>query len=325
MRNLRALLLVIALVTAALILRAEDVSTSLICACNRGTIYLIDSETGAEKAAIVTPYPYEVRSPKLIPGTRRIAYIQKAGATGKRQVFTISAAGGRSTQLTRMPHHCNALDVSPDGRTIVFSHATARPRIWKVSIGGEPVPLTKSDERAPDGTRSWGDYWPAYSPDGRIAYYRVGRIGAKIVCDIYCIDASGRFLANLTDKIALEDFPGFSVLTGVTNLTWSPDGHYVLFSFLHDDNGLKRDLFSIDLKNNHAVTNLTRNRPRLRPDSGPQSIYRFSICPAGARLIYSPHTPSPGLLSIQFFGDRIGAPQLLTTKGVYRWPSCARY
>lgn len=324
MRNLPAPLLAIALGAATLALCAQNAVTSLITACDRNTIYILDAETGAEKAAIRTPYPYEARSPKLIPGTGLIAYIQKAGVTGKRQVFTISTDGGRPTQLTHMPHNCNTLDVSPDGRAIVFSHATARPRIWKVVIGQEPVPLTEDGRSALDGSQSWGDHWPAYGPDGRIAYYRVGKIGANISCDIYCMDASGRFLANLTDRIALEDFPGFSVLTGVTDITWSPDGRYVLFLLQHDDNGPKRDLFSIDLKNNHAVTNLTRNRPRLRSDSGPQSIYRFSICPPGDRLVYSPHTPSPGLMTVRFFGDRLGAPQPLTTNGVYRWPSCSR-
>jgi Tol biopolymer transport system component len=298
------------------------VAAATFCACNGNMIYIINPDTGVQQAAITTPQPYEIRSPKLAPENGQVFYIQKAGATGKRQVFRVSISGGEPAQLTDMPQNCETLDVSPDGRTVVFSVGGTRPRLWSVAPGAEPRPLTTDRDRAPDGTESWGDLWPAVGPDGKIAYYRVGKAAGGAVCDIYCIDREGRFLANLTDRMALEEYAGFDALGGVTHVDWSADGRYVVFALLYDDNGPKRDVFAIDTHNGNGVSNLTLNRPELRDESGPQGIYMFSLCPT-SRLVYCPHIPSPGLLVVDFLGDRLGEPRPLTAGGTFRWPHCA--
>ncbi len=123
-------------------------------------------------------------------------------------------------------HRISGPQVSPDGRTVLFSVVSpdlvknARPsHIWAVSLdGGEPRQITR------EGTRNTRPRW---SPDGRrIAFASdrpsAGPPGAPASGgsqQIWLMDADGSHARQLTD-----------ILTEADGVMWSPDGRYLLFT-----------------------------------------------------------------------------------------------
>ncbi len=112
-------------------------------------------------------------------------------------------------------HRLSDPQVSPDGRTVLFSVMSpdlaqnVRPtQIWSVPLeGGEPKQWTR------DGSRNTRARW---SPDGRRIAFLSNRSGSQ---QIWLMDAGG------ADPRKLGDVP-----TEADGILWSPDGRNILFT-----------------------------------------------------------------------------------------------
>lgn len=112
-------------------------------------------------------------------------------------------------------HRISDPQVSPDGRTVLFSvmspdlQKNARPvQIWSVPIeGGEPRQITREGSR---NTR------PRWSTDGRRVAFISNRGGSQ---QVWLMDADGGDARKLTD-----------IPTDADGVLWSPDGKRLLFT-----------------------------------------------------------------------------------------------
>jgi Tol biopolymer transport system component len=102
-------------------------------------------------------------------------------------------------------------DVSPDGRTVVFSRWTGDLRqIYRVDLNsGQPLQLTYGPE----------DYEPRWSPDGHFITFT--RLGSDNIARVYIIPAEGGDTLRLTRD-------------GSCCASWSPDGSRLLYSWSNE-------------------------------------------------------------------------------------------
>ncbi|MCY1722617.1 tetratricopeptide repeat protein [Prolixibacteraceae bacterium Z1-6] len=115
-------------------------------------------------------------------------------------------------------------EISPDGKTIVFSGGKIfyenSERKWDVNIytipveGGNPTQLTQVAVELQDR-------FPCWSPDGNtIAFIRPEIIDKEFFMHIYTISKGGENLKKITDK---------SDEVSWAPIDWSPDGKYITF------------------------------------------------------------------------------------------------
>ncbi len=112
----------------------------------------------------------------------------------------------RSIRFTTTEGTWTSLDVSPDGKTIVFD---MMGDLYTIPIGGgEATPVTKGIAF---------DSHPRYSPDGKKILFSSDRSGAE---NIWWIDLEKKDTFQVT-KERDQNFP---------SATWTPDGDYIVYS-----------------------------------------------------------------------------------------------
>ncbi|HXO75620.1 MAG TPA: hypothetical protein VN824_10305, partial [Puia sp.] len=112
----------------------------------------------------------------------------------------------RSIRFTTTEGTWTSLDVSPDGKTIVFD---MMGDLYTVPIsGGEATPVTKGIAF---------DSHPRYSPDGKKILFSSDRSGAE---NIWWIDFEKKDTFQVT-KERDQNFP---------SAAWTPDGDYIVYS-----------------------------------------------------------------------------------------------
>ena len=111
--------------------------------------------------------------------------------------------------FTRESQHVEAMDVSHDGKWIVYdSDRGGNFDIYKMRVeGGEPIQLT---------TSTANDFAPRWSPDDRQVVFQSSRDGSR---DIYIVSAEGGAEQRVTSSPRREWYA-----------SWWPDGSRILFS-----------------------------------------------------------------------------------------------
>jgi Tol biopolymer transport system component len=150
----------------------------------------------------------EVRDVAFSPDRSRLAYSKGRWVANYWRVPILEhrpATWADAEQVTFDQAYVEFLDVSPDGKRVVYSSDRAGNQdLWTMPIGGEPTPLTFG--AAPD----WA---PAFSPDGsRLAFYSA-RTGDR---EMWTMPAAGGAATQLTRS------PGLDAAG-----TWSPDGREI--------------------------------------------------------------------------------------------------
>jgi Tol biopolymer transport system component len=136
--------------------------------------------------------------PSWAPDGSRIAF-----TSYRDEIWVMPADGGPARQLTRHEGRDFVPAWSPDGRWIVFnSDRDGTYRLWRVSDGGEPEPLTK--------TPATGS---CFSADGKRIYF-VDEPGGNLWV-LSLKDGSERRLTDFAEKRG--EF-GFSVATDGAHL-----------------------------------------------------------------------------------------------------------
>jgi Tol biopolymer transport system component len=155
-----------------------------------------------------------VRDPIWADGDRWLVDSFDKTATYRHTIWKLPAEGGPPMPIVVNEADNVATDVSPDGRTVLFtSDLSGEPRIYTVPIeGGDPIEV-EHDLGTGEGAR--------WSPDGsRIAFVS----NASGEYDLYTMAADGGSVTRVTHSERREGWPA-----------WSPDGATLYFSTADGD------------------------------------------------------------------------------------------
>ncbi len=184
---------------------------------NDGDVWSMNPD-GTGRIKLTTNYNAE-DNPTFSPDGSRIAYEFLRG------IWLMNANGSGKRALTDGMETDEDPTFSPDGTRIAFSR---NDDIWRINADGSgPKNLTQ--------TASFSEHDPAYSPDGRLAYTRVGcagGAGAGATC-VYSMNADGSSQTNLTPEDFLPqcpNSPGYYHNGSAREPSWSPDGKKIAFS-----------------------------------------------------------------------------------------------
>ena len=139
------------------------------------------------------------------------------GAERKVATISVRGAGVSSSHHSKLPPN---LAWTPDAKWIAFGGRASddeEPGIWLIAVdGGEKRRLTKID------THAFGDWGPAFSPDGRnLAFIRERTLAASAV---YVLPLSSTMVPpGLPKEVTREN-------AAVQGLAWMPDGSGLIFS-----------------------------------------------------------------------------------------------
>ncbi len=142
---------------------------------------------------------------------------------GKFDVYTIPAAGGEETQLTKDAGHNDGPEYSPDGKYIYFnSDRSGLEQVWRMHPDGTGQERVTNDDN--------NDWFPHFSPDGKwmvFLSYPKDVTGHPANKDVWL-----RIMSTSDGKIQ----PLAHLLGGqgtINVASWSPDSQHVAFVSYH--------------------------------------------------------------------------------------------
>jgi Tol biopolymer transport system component/DNA-binding winged helix-turn-helix (wHTH) protein len=232
-------------------------------------------QIGEEQPVRLTEETEDASSPAWSPDGRWIAFVRTM-ASDRGAVFLMPAIGGAEHKLAEMvPPVGESTRTSwhPGGRWLAVTNKTAKPEplaLFLVSVEtGEKRRLTSP----PEGV--FGDFDPAFSPDGRAVVF-ARRFGGT---------ASELCLLELTDDLRPTGEPKRITFMGghAAGPAWWPDGKSILF-FAGDyqDSALWR----IGLRG----TGRTPSEPERLPFGG-GGIWHYAAVSRQGRIVYTQASP----------------------------------
>ena len=171
-------------------------------------VKLIDSGTPLQLTTNAAPDC----CPTWSPDGSRIAFVRTSAERGG--IFVVSALGGSERKLADA--EATGIDWSPDGKFLAISEQNSPGvpfSLFLLSVDiGQKHRLTSAPSIAP-----FGDYYPAWSPDGgTLAFARSSKVA---VSDIYLVSVAGGEPRRLT----FDD-------RRIDGVAWTPDGSSIVFS-----------------------------------------------------------------------------------------------
>jgi TolB protein len=145
-----------------------------------------------------------------LPGffASKLAFI--SDRTGHAEAYTSDMLFQAVRQLTRDRSQCLSPNLSPDGRTLLYTsyHGTGFPDIYSINLNTGQRTVFAGFKGTNTGA--------TFSPDGRSVAMILSGSGNS---EVYVSNADGKQLRRLTRSASLEADPG-----------WSPDGRRLIFT-----------------------------------------------------------------------------------------------
>jgi dipeptidyl aminopeptidase/acylaminoacyl peptidase len=209
-------------------------------------VFTLDVGSGAAVKLKATPGAAELQ-PAWSPEGDRIAFVRRAGITGRADLFVMNAGGTGRTRLTSTPVSERDPSWAPNGTRIVYSARTAPGLPFRIFVakadGKGRVQLTF--QKAGSADRS-----PVWSPDGTRIAFVSNRDGG--FPELYLMNADGTGVHRLTTNALID-----------ANPSWSPDGTKLVFERCCESGTF--DLLTIDLAT-RTTQNLTASTTRQEFD-----------------------------------------------------------
>jgi TolB protein len=170
-----------------------------------------DSFTGTTQTdALCRAADIAVQKTLGLPGffASKVAFI--SDRTGYAEAYTSDILFQAVRQLTRDRSQCLSPNLSPDGRTLLYTsyHGTGFPDIYSINLNTGQRTVFAGFKGTNTGA--------AFSPDGRSVAMILSGSGNS---EVYVSNADGKQLRRLTRSASLEADPG-----------WSPDGRRLIFT-----------------------------------------------------------------------------------------------
>ena len=226
----------------------KGIAQTRIAYVEANSIRVIDSDGAGEERVSVTP---NALSPAWHPAGTMLVYSTFGAAS---RITLLDLRTGQSRPLTNAtPANTNLTPVfSPDGSTIVYSHA---------SENGSDLYLVMTEESSPARRISVGrgtdNAQPTFSPDGRRLAFTSGRAGHP---EVYIMDADG------TNAELLTSFD-FGDKNYRSDPDWSPDGRLVAFQSQFSSGGFQLMTISLRDRSTKLLTSEGSNeQPSWAPD-----------------------------------------------------------
>ncbi len=195
------------------------------------------------------------------PDGTRIVYTTKGEPRGTQIFVRWMDDEGAVTQITRLEERPSGIRWSPDGGWIAFTMMVPSEEAWKVKLPGKPE----------------GAKWTKSPRVIDRLYYRRDRVGylEDGYRHIFILPAEGGTPRQITSG---DYHHGGGFNSG--NLEWTPDGEYIVFSGLRQEDAeyqwRESEIYAVRLTDG-AITQLT---DRHGPDSSPL------VSPDGRRIVY---------------------------------------
>ena len=138
-------------------------------------------------------------------GNNQILFSSNRGGT--LDLWMVASTGGPPVQITTGPSSNTGMQISTDGKRMVFSQSEVIGHVWLAPVNGPPphqLTFEDSDIR-----------WPGLSPDKK---HIVFQTFSTSEC-IFMMDREGTNRKQLTSNEWISDWP-----------SWSPDGKWISFS-----------------------------------------------------------------------------------------------
>jgi len=188
----------------------------------RGELAVADIGTG--QVRLLTSEDVLVLSPAWSADDRYLYFASSRGGTVN--LWKISSAGGQPQPVTTGQGDDAELDLSPDGKRLVFSTYRMNIDLAEAPLdsagGREPSEPKRTDVKWLTNDAARGELAPAYSPDGaRVAYFsnRKGVEGESI----WVMEADGAQATPLVDDGRINVYP-----------RWTDGGRTLLYSTRSD-------------------------------------------------------------------------------------------
>lgn len=204
-----------------------------------------------------------------IPGFFQSTLAFISDRTGNAEVYKADILFQAVRQLTRDRSQCLSPNLSPDGRTLLYTsfHGTGFPDIYRIDLATGKRSLFAGFKGTNTGA--------TFSPDGRSVVMILSGSGNS---EVYLSNAEGHQLRRLTRSPSLEADP-----------TWAPDGRRLAFT---SDQMGGPQIFSMDVQGrsvSRVRTDISRNcsEPSWNPRDPSQIAFTAAIAGEFEVAVYS--------------------------------------
>ncbi|MCC5833201.1 MAG: PD40 domain-containing protein [Opitutales bacterium] len=219
-------------------------------------------EASNRRQAVARASDFAVRRTLGIPGffSGRLAFV--SDRSGNSEIYSSDILFTQVRQLTSDQRQCLLPNLSPDGRTLLYTsyHRTGFPDIFKVDV--------ETGRRTVFAAYRGTNTGATFSPDGRRVAMILSGTGNS---QLYVSDPDGRDLRRLTETPSLEADP-----------SWSPDGRRIVFT---SDLAGRPQIYTIDASGSNMrrlPTNISRNCSEPNWNQANPDLIAFTAAVSGS-------------------------------------------